>query len=355
MTICYFGNYDPTYSRNRILMKGLTMNGVEVLECNDRSRGLLKYVRLLKKHWKIRNRYHVMIVGFPGHQAMVLARLLTRKPIIFDAFLSLYDSLVFDRGLYKPGGLSARYYKLLDKISCRLADAVLLDTQAHISYFNRVLGLPIAKFKKIFVGADDEVFYPQKKEKRFTVHFHGKFIPLQGVEYIVRAAEILKDRGVVFNILGKGQTYPVISQMVKDLNLKNINFIEPVPYYMLPEYILQADVCLGIFGKTDKAKRVIPNKVFECAAMKKPIITGESPAVKELFADRESVLFVRMADAQDLADKILELKADSALRQKLAEGAYRTFVASATPVLLGRKLKEIIQEITRTHGTVDSR
>jgi len=36
---------------------------------------------------------------------MILAKLITRKPIIFDAFLSLYDTVVLDRGLAKNTAL----------------------------------------------------------------------------------------------------------------------------------------------------------------------------------------------------------------------------------------------------------
>ncbi len=39
MKILYFGVYDPNYARNWVLINGLRKNGVEVLECNDKSNG----------------------------------------------------------------------------------------------------------------------------------------------------------------------------------------------------------------------------------------------------------------------------------------------------------------------------
>ena len=83
MKVCFFGTYKPDYSRNIILIRGLRENGIEVIECNDRSKGLLKFCRLFLKHLKIRNKYDVMIVGFPGHTAMILAKAICRKKIIF--------------------------------------------------------------------------------------------------------------------------------------------------------------------------------------------------------------------------------------------------------------------------------
>jgi len=79
MTICYFGIYDPNYSRNRILIKGLRQNNIEVIECNSRLHGIAKYIELAKKHFKIRKKYDLMIIGFPGYQAVILAKFLTKK------------------------------------------------------------------------------------------------------------------------------------------------------------------------------------------------------------------------------------------------------------------------------------
>ena len=95
------------------------------------------------------------------------------------------------------------------------------------------------------------------------MHFHGYFIPLQGVEYIFETAKILEKKDVKFNIIGSK-----IKKQYQNKNFSNVNFIENVPYKKLPVYISEADICLGIFGDTTKTKRVIPNKIYEAIAMK---------------------------------------------------------------------------------------
>src|SRR3989338_3059068 len=150
MKVCYFGIYDPAYSRNRILMNGLIQNSVEIIECRSSAGGFLKYLDLAMKHWRIRKGYDVMVVGFPGYQAMILARLLTCKPIIFDCFASAYDSLVFDRKQVRNGSIRARYYWFLDWLSMRIADRVLFDTQAHIDYASKEFGISKTKFRRMW-------------------------------------------------------------------------------------------------------------------------------------------------------------------------------------------------------------
>ncbi len=327
--------YDPNYPRNRVLLKGLKENGHEVLECQSRAKGLKKYLELYHRHQKIKGQYEVMIIGFPGQTIVPFARFLTKKEIIFDAFSSHYGGYVEDRGYHNKISLAALYYWLIDWLAVMLADQVLLDTNQHIDYFARLLKVNKSIFKRVFVGSDKTIFYPRPQEKpadKFIVYFHGTYIPLQGVEYIVEAANLLKEeKDIEFWLLGKGQTFPQIKEQKEKFKIDNIKFLEPVKYEELPNYPGQADIVLGIFGKTKKAGLVIPNKVFEALAMKKPVITRESSAIRELLTDRENVLLCRPADPQDLADKILELKSNRELREKIAENGYHLFKEKLTP------------------------
>lgn len=323
MTICYFGIYNSDYSRSRVLANGLGQNGINILECNSRKKGFRKYFNLAKKHWKIRKKYDLMLVGFPGYQTMALAHWLSGKPIVYDAFSSMYDSMVFDRKIAKPKSLKAKYYWFLDWLSCRLADRIIIDTQAHIDYFIENFKVKPEKFIRVFVGTDDQVMKPQRKEENkssFLVCFYGSYIPLQGVKYILEAAKILQAENIRFNIIGSK-----IKETFNEYNLLNVNFVDNVPYERLPQYLGKADICLGIFGDTEKARRVIPNKVFDALALGQPVLTGASPAVKELLADRENALFCRLADSKDLAEKILVLKNDANLREKIAKNGYKLF------------------------------
>lgn len=347
MKICYFGNYDQNYSRNKILIRGLRKNGAEVVECNTRISGFGKYFDLIRKYYRLRGRYDIMIVGFPGFQSMILAKFLTRKPIVFDAFLSIYDSEVFDRKSVKKISVRALYYWLLDFLSCFLANRVLLDTNEHIAYFHKTFHFKRRKFHRVFVGADDQIFYPRpnrQEKKNFTIAFHGMFIPLQGIEYIVEAAEILRNEKISFDLIGCGQEFNKIKNKISDVVLKNINLIGRIPIEKIPDYIKNADVCLGIFGNTPKTNRVIPNKLYECIAMKKPVITADTRAVREIFSENHLML-CRAADGNDLAEKILILAANEELRRKLASKSHNLFKETFTPEKLGFNLFSICREL----------
>ncbi len=330
MRILFFGRYDPAYSRNRVLLKGLRANGADVAECRVAPHIHFWLFRLLWQYIRMRPKYDVLFVAFPGQEVMLLARWLTRKPIIFDAFASHYEGYVQDRKKVRPGSVRARWYHWLDWAACRLASAVLTDTAAHAQFFSAEFGIEHQKLHPIFVGTDTALFSLAGPDPTgpFTVHFHGTNIPLQGIPTILQAKELLKDERIIFNLIGV--------------------HAGRVSYESLASHMAAAHVCLGIFGDTPKTPRVIPNKVYEALAVGRPIITADTPAMRELLDDRSAFL-IPAADARALADAILKLRDNPELRHRLGHTGYAVFLARATPVILGA---QVIRICTTLHGTL---
>ena len=349
--VCYFGSYDPNYARNKIIRKGLIKNGIKVIEHNVAMKSIfIRYLKLIEK--EIHNeKYDIIIVGERGNSLVPLAKILSklkRVPLIFDPFISLYDTSVFDRKVVKEDSIRATILYLLDKIPLHLSDLVLTDTKQHAEYFHREFDVDRSKMRTIYIGADLDIFQPLEltttNEEAFKVVFHGSFIPLQGITYVSETAKILERENIQFDLIGSGQTYYECSQQAKKLNVKNVKFHGWKSYEEIVSYIGKADICLGIFGDTNKAKRVIPNKVYEVIAMKKALITADTPAIKEVFTNKKNVLLCKSANAQSLADAILELKDDEDLRKKIAEKGYNLFTERFTTDVIGRDVKNVIEE-----------
>jgi len=354
MRVCYFGPFNPEYPRNRVIIKGLRKNKVEVIECNSQSNyRLLDYMKLLKKHTTLD--YDLIILGargsYFGQPLMMFIKRMTNKPVVFDSILTLYETIVVDRKLIDGKSVKAKLLYNLDYNALHGASLVLSDTDAHSRYYSKFYDVDYGKIGRVLVGSDDEVFYPRRPKKEndcFLVMFWGGFIPLQGVKYIIKAAKLLENqKDIKFELRGFGQTYNEALELSRSLRVKNIKFVPSwIPYHELPKYIAKADVCLGIFGETEKAKRVIPNKVVETLAMGKPLITGDSPAAKEVLKAGENCILTPMANPKALAEAILILKDDKKLLDKIAENGYNLFKEKLNPKAIGKELMSMLIELT---------
>jgi glycosyltransferase involved in cell wall biosynthesis len=453
MKVCYFGTYEKNYPLNSIIIKGLRRNGVEVAECHvslwekykNKHGNFLKLFSLFKLLIALMFAYLVLclkflskykdidiiVVGYIGQLDIFLLRLLTflvrkRPKIVFIPLVSLYDTAVVDRGLLEKDSIFAGILFYIDKFSFKMSDLIILDTNEHIKYVCDLFNLDEDKFKRVWVGADEDVFYPMELKlskktghseltchlepvlnlfqgqvlfrgsfnsaglacfkffeqvikrikvaygyirqmlrqiqhdkksgsiiderdnasSRFTVLFFGKYIPLHGLEYIIKAAELLKgEKDIKFEMIGNGQLYDKMVKLSKNLSVKNIEFVEWVKYDNLASKINKADVVIGIFGGTDKSLRVIPNKVFQAVACGKPVITGDSPAIRELFTDKENILLCKNRDPQSLKNAILKLRDNKDLRNKISNNSYEIFKKNLDSINIGKAIINGIKNI----------
>jgi len=200
-----------------------------------------------------------------------------RKKVILDILVSDYDTFVQDRKLVSPKSIRAKKAYWFDNFCIKYSDYLICDTELHKTFFIDTFNGQEEKFKVIPVGADEnffEKFSPINTDpNELKVLFYGGFSPLHGIDKIIYAAELLKGENITFTLVGDGQTRKSIENLVGKLELKNIKFIDYINYNHLPEFISHFDVGLGIFGDTEKAHRVVPNKVYQLAACGKPIIT----------------------------------------------------------------------------------
>ncbi len=315
-----FGFHDLHAPRHLTVRKYYESKGKAIVECHTSRKGLLPKCRDLVRQFRThRKSCTTVVVTFPGHHLVWLAWLLTRFPrkiLVFDAFISAYDTLVVDRKKVHRWNPLAWFIWLTDVIDCHLADEVLIDTKAHKEYFSRTFRIHPADITVVYLEAPD-YFRPDPHHRHmqgetFEVLFYGSYIPLQGIDVILKAAAILQDRHarVHFTLIGGGQTYAAMRLLATEWKLENVTFKPFAPLQDLPAIIRDADVTLGIFGAGEKTQRVIPHKVIECMACNVPVITADTPAIHERYTEGQGIYLVPAGDAHALAGKIVELQAE---------------------------------------------
>lgn len=353
MRVCYFGIFDPKYCRNKNIIKGLRAAGVGVVEVIDTTPGPIKYWNLLKKYWSVRHTYDVMIVGFPGQIIVPFAKLITRRPVIFDLHVSYYDSIIKERQQYPRRSWAAVKFYLLDWIACRLADVVLLDTHEHVRYVSSLLHIAPKKFGVVRHGIDNDLFTPpaarpeKKPNDPMIVSFHGYIQLLNGMDLVIEAMDQLRKEPIHLWIIGGGSEYPKMQELAKTKGLSNVTFYSPMSPPELAKKIATADIGLGFFSKSKKIDRVIANKVVELMALKVPVLTGDAVAMRECFTENKEVFYCERGSAASIAQALRRIAKDPALRQRVGEGGYAQVTTGMTYIDAGKQTMALIESLIK--------
>ena len=373
MNFLFLGGYDPAYPRNAVIRKGLAAHGDGVAEypAEPSFKAWLRYPLLLARiaagsvsRSSLRRADAVYVPAF-CQKDVPLARFLATlvaRPVVFDPLAARYETKIIDRGRRPADSLTARWNRWIDALAFRLSDIVLADTAAHAAYYQSACGVPARKLVVVPVGYDDALFDPDRAAPdatrasapatpgaAFTVLFFGSFLPLHGVEAVVEAARAVlrRDPAVRFRFIGSGDTWARARALASELGASNCSFEPWVPLTALPALIASADVALGIFGRTDKARRVVPHKVFQSLGMRRPVITARTPAVEEFFTHGENIWLCDEPYAETLAAAVLRLKADTAFRERLAAGGHRTVKERFTPAVVADALRDAVADRRR--------
>lgn len=339
LRILFTGDYATDYNRTRILKRGLHLGGHEVIEFPFTK----KNSETKKKLKELATDYDfVFLPCFTHKQVEYVKKILPDKKLIFDPLISRHMTRIYDYKLALPFGLSAIRNYFRDKRSMRAADFVVTDTEAHRQYFHKKFNIPLEKMGVLYIGNDFDLYSPKGRtpsDSKYLVGFYGGFIPLQGVMNILGAAEILKKHDDIrFELIGSGFEFDKALQHVKNHKLDNVH----LPGWIqreneLADRICEFDVCLGIFGDTMKSNLVIPNKVYHYGACARPIITKDTPAIREIFTPGQDI-YLCGTSAREIADAILFIKDNPSQAEQMGQVAYHNLLANYSAEMIGEKL-----------------
>ena len=142
-------------------------------------------------------------------------------------------------------------------------------------------------------------------EKDFLLLYAGILGHAQGLEVILKAAELLQDKPEIkFLLVGSGPVRDALIELKNTLNLPNVFFLDNRPKRDILPIIRAADIALIPLRKLDLFKGAIPSKIFENLAMHTPILLGVEGEALELFIEQGKAGWgFEPENAADLAEK----------------------------------------------------
>ena len=345
----FISGREYTYQRNQVIIRALRRLGTVKLPHIKSTSITQRTICSLIAYLKSKEKFDFITIGFYAHLIMCSFGILSHPPILLDIFLSTFDTLCFDRRICKPNSLLGILSYYLDYFSCKLANYILLDTKSHIKYFVDTFNLCEKKFAAIPVGCNEDIFYPRKivikKSPSLVVLYYSTYLPLHGVDIVVKTAkELANINDIQFRLIGNGPTFSKIDEMVKNFGLKNVELVPTLPIQELAIEIAEADICLGgHFGESDKAKRVIPGKIYQILASEKPLIAADTTANRELLIHGENALLCPARDYKRLAEMIKMCYENRTTLVEIAKAGRQLYLEKCSESIITDKIKNIIQ------------
>lgn len=320
MRVLYFGTYDREHPRNVNAIAALRAAGADVVERHLQlgRGGILGILEVLVAEARLalpgsRNA-DAVIVGYPGHFDVPRARRLAgKRPLVFDAVLSLEDELVSVRQQYGPRSAAAAVLRVTDARALRLPDLVVCGTEAEAAYL-RELGAGTTAV--VFLGADEDVFC-----EAWTPTY-----PFSALHEADGSSDVVADAASL------APDVPVRTIRRADLEPEDVGLA-----------FGRAGIVLGSFRES----RSIPAAVFGALATGAPVVTADTAAARELLRDGKSALLVPPEDAPALAAAIGRLAGDEALRAAIAEGGRRVYAERAARAVRGRQWRALVDGLLK--------
>jgi glycosyltransferase involved in cell wall biosynthesis len=162
---------------------------------------------------------------------------------------------------------------------------------------------------------------------KFVLMYVGGINQERNIEVLIEATSILKEkipiRLLVFGY-GKDAYFQELKQLASRMNVEQeVKFGGWIPHEEVFSYLDLSEIGIVSYVHNPLTEVAIPNKVFEFAALKKPLIIARLDALESLFKD--SALFYQPENARDLANKIYQLYQDKGLAKDLSEKAQMVY------------------------------
>ena len=305
-----------------------------------------------------RDDFDVLIASAPPFLPHVSAAALSRMrgiPLVLE-IRDLWPDYMVQLGMLKNGKARAALFGLERRLLCA-ADHVVVVTE---SFRQRVIakGVRPDRVDVIPNGVDLTHYHAteeappfsalNKGSDEFLVGYLGTFGKGQGLEYVVRAAELLEKQGckIRFVLAGDGSELPGVKDEIEKLGVTNVTLHPPIPRSETRAFYNSCDVCLVPLAPIPIFSETIPSKIFEVMACERPLVASVSGEGAAIVERSRGGIRAEPGDAQGLADAILTVQSMSGEQRRSMGRRAREYVSvHYDRVALADKYLEILRMV----------
>ena len=235
-----------------------------------------------------------------------------RVPFVLEV-RDLWPQVLVDMGQMEATSPVYRTLENLESFLYGKADKIVVMAQGTRDHL-LARGVPPARIDLIPNAADPDDFVvdtPRKSLRerfgftRFTCVYTGAHGPANGLDLLLDAAADLADEDLDIFLVGNGPWKPALQARTRDLGLRNVHFLDPIPKTDIPSLLAAADIGLHVLADVPLFRYgVSPNKVFDYLAAGLPMVTNVPGEVAALVTESGGGL---ATEPTGLAEGIREL------------------------------------------------
>jgi glycosyltransferase involved in cell wall biosynthesis len=220
-------------------------------------------------------------------------------------------------------------WKKYEKKYLRRADMVItVDESLRNLYIEKVrissskiLSLPNTPSAGNFDMRQVDPKVADKFAGRFILFYAGGLDHLRGIDFIVESVARLKNEieNILFLIAGKENNAFKLDPLIRKFHAEECTrYIGWVPLDQLPSYVAASHICLFV-PRADNLEinNTIATKIFQYAAMGKPVIVSEARKMKEFVENNNLGFSVKFGDISGFGEVVLKIYRDPAIADSI--------------------------------------
>lgn len=288
----------------------------------------------------------------------------------------LYKSALQPKVIYRIGGWAFNdprpfwqklLYKFIEKISARWKDVIIVNAECHRKQAIELGIKPRGEILTIYNGIDinNLVFFDkeQAREKLNYLISNSKFLisnlprrqagqipnskfqilnsviigtianlyPAKGIEYLIEAAKLLKDKNKKFVVIGEGMERNKLERLIKKYKLNNFFLIGAISDAY--KYVKAFDIFV-----LPSVKEGFPWTILEAMLAEVPVIATKVGVASEI----QPGVLVEPRNAKELSDAIKKMLRNKNLREKLTKKAKETLESKFTLSQMVKEIKKLL-------------
>jgi glycosyltransferase involved in cell wall biosynthesis len=303
---------------------------------------------------------------FTGVAGWWISRLLGAS-FVFEV-RDLWPESIVTVGAMKES-LAISLLKRLSAFLYRSADRIITVGPGYRRRIISQYGIAPGKIDVVTNGVDLQLFEFRETDRRkyrqqlgvgddTVVLYLGTHGMAHGLDFVLEAADRLRDRPIRFIFVGDGAEKPALERMASERRLDRVKFIPPQDKDAVVGLYAASDIALVPLRNVDLFTDVLPSKIFEIMGMRRPMIVSVDGDARTEVERGGAGIFAQPENAPELAEAIERLASQPELRARMGASGRRYVETHYPRSVLARRYAEILSGLLtkdNSTGTVPAR